>query len=105
MATLPCPLLSGYMLEFTYPVLPCGITVLRIWATAGPPMAFTAAALSRPYSTACRTSSLPAAPFASGLRGLNTMYGKVVDHGQMWKLDAFDATSCGMDAGLIGVSL
>ena len=76
-----------------------------IWATAGPPMAFTAADLSTPYSTAWRTSSLPAAPFASGLRRLNTMYGKVVEYGQISKLGAFDATRDGIDAGLIGVSL
>ena len=68
-------------------------------------MAFTAADLSTPYSIAWRTSSLPAAPFASGLRRLNTVYGKVVDHGQMWKLEAFDAIRDGIDAGLIGVSL
>ena len=43
------------------------------------------------------------APLASGLRRLNTMYGKVVDHGQMWKFGhALDATSCGIDAGLTG---
>ena len=85
--------------------MPGGITVLMIVATSGPPMAFTAADLSRPYSTAWRTSSLPAAPFASGLRRLNTMYGKVVDYGQIVKLGAFDATRDGIDAGLIGVSL
>src|SRR5271169_6672185 len=81
------------------------ITVLRTWATSGPPMAFTAADLSMPYSIAWRTRSFPAAPFASGLRRLNTAYGKVVDHFQMLKLEAFDATSDGIDAGLIGVSL
>src|SRR5215469_10354745 len=81
------------------------MTVLMIVATSGPPMDFTTATLSRPYSTACRTSSLPAAPPESGLRRLNTMYGNVLDQGQMWKFEAFDATSDGIDDGLIGVSL
>ena len=76
-----------------------------IVATAGPPMAFTAADLSRPYSTAWRTSSFCMAPFASGLRRLNTMYGKVVEYAQITKLGAFDAIRDGIDAGLIGVLL
>ena len=33
------------------------------------------------------------------------MYGKVLDHCQMWKLEAFDASSAGIDDGLSGVSL
>src|SRR5580693_4498834 len=74
-------------------------------ATDGPPMDFTTADLSRPYSAAWRTSSFPAAPFASGLRRLKTMYGKVLDHGQMWKLEGCDAIRDGIDAGLTGVLL
>ena len=68
-------------------------------------MALTAAALSRPYSMACRTSSLPAAPFASGLRRLNAMYGNRSESGQIMKLGTLEATSDGIDDGLIGVSL
>src|ERR1700733_12697004 len=74
-------------------------------ATAGPPIAFTAATLSTPYSTAWRTSSLLAAPLASGLRRLNTMYGYVVDQGQTWKLESPEDSSPGIDDGLTGVSI
>src|SRR5271165_6871413 len=45
------------------------------------------------------------APFASGLRRLNTMYGKVLDCGQITKLGAFDAIRDGIDDGLIAVPL
>src|SRR5260370_38971232 len=76
-----------------------------IGATAGPQMDFCTAALFAPYSMAWRTSPLPIAPPVSGLRRLNTMYGNVVDQGQILKLGLPPVSRPGSDDGFSGVSL
>src|SRR6266581_858017 len=80
-------------------MLPGGITVLMICATFGPPNAFCTATLLMPYSNACRTFTLAMAPFASGLRRLNTRYGTVSLHGQTWNFGSLLASSCGIAVG------
>ena len=53
---------------------------------------------------ACRTASFFMAPLASGLCRLNTMYGKVLLHGQMWNFGLLLASIPGMEAGSNAVS-
>src|ERR1700684_419206 len=92
------------MLEFTKPVLPGGIAVLMIWATVGPPYPFWTATLSRPYSMAWRTPSLPIAPPVFGLRRLNTTYGNVLLSGQILNFGSRVARRRGIAVGSNGVS-
>src|ERR1700760_1521396 len=81
------------------------MTVLMTWATCGPPKALITADLSRPYSTACRTSSFFIAPFEFGLWRLKMMYGSVLDHGEILKLAGLLLSRPGIDGGFSGVSL